>query len=158
MVKADMINKRLAVIVLIILVIVAGYNLVGTTQEPTMMLYTVTYTDKQAGVVYTLYDKKNDLKITTPDYELAANPAIPRSSYLTAPIICSISRITPKTAIAETTADGQNRPAKIYNGMKARYKTDGAVYSLYLENGEVYDGCDASKWNYNKLGAPQHVE
>jgi len=148
-------SERFAVALLLILLMVAGYSLLGTPQEPVMLLYTVTYSDKQAGVIYTLYDKKNDLKITTPDYEMAANPSITDRSYLSAPIICSISRTTPKTVISVTAADGQNKPAKIYQGMKATYKTDGAVYSLYLENGEVYEGCDASKWNHNKLGPPK---
>jgi hypothetical protein len=155
---ADTINTRLAVFLLIILLLISGYTLLGTVQEPVMLLYTVAYTNNQAGIVYTLYDKKNDLKITTPDYELAANTKAPVSSYLTSPIICSISRTEPKTAIAAPTTDGQNRPLKIYHGMKANYKTDGAVYVLYLENGEVYEGCDAGKWNYNKLGPPQYVD
>lgn len=158
MALVDCVNKRLTVIILLIVVVVAWYSIFGSKQEPTMVLYTVAYTDKQAGVIYTLYDQKNDLKITTPDYELAANPKVPTRDYLSAPIICSISRTTPKTAIAVTTADGQNRPTKIYQGMKATYKTDGAVYSIYLENGEVYEGCDASKWNHSKLGQPKYVE
>lgn len=158
MTLVNIINKRLAAIMLIILVIVSWYSIMGTVQEPTMVLYTVTYTDKQMGVIYTLYDKKNDLKITTPDYELSANPAVPARSYLIAPIICSISRTTPKTTISVTTADGQKRPMKIYQGMKATYKTDGAIYILYLENGEVYESCDASKWNQSKLGPPKYIE
>lgn len=158
MALVNVINKRLIAIMLIILVIVSCYSIMGAVQEPIMVLYTVTYTDKQLGVIYTLYDKKNDLKITTPDYELSANPAVPAHSYLIAPIICSLSRTTSKTAISVTNADGQNRPMKIYQGMKATYKTDGAIYILYLENGEVYESCDASRWNHSRLGPPKYIE
>lgn len=143
---------------LVILLLVAGYTLIGASQEPIMFLYTVAYTDKQVGEIYTLYDKKNALKITTPDYKLAADPKVPVRSYLSSPIICSISRTDPKTAIAVPTADGQKRPAKVYHRMKATYKTDGAVYVLYLENGDVYESCNAGKWNYNKLGPPKFID
>jgi hypothetical protein len=155
---SDKINNRLAVILLIVLLLVAGYSFLGADREPSMELYTVAYTDKQAGTVYTLYDKKGDLKITTPDYELAADPAVPIRAYLSAPIICSISRMDPKTTIADKTADSQNRPKKMYHGMKATYKTDGAVYMIYLENGEVYEGCDVGKWNHSRLGQPKYID
>lgn len=128
--------------------------LYAASAQKTMTISTVTYEHKTAGTVYTLYDSEHDQKITTPYYELAKEPGADKS-YLSTAITCSISKTTKEDNSYIATTDGKNRPQKIYQGMKATYKTDGAVFEISLENGDKYEACDVSRWNYNRLGQPR---
>lgn len=141
--------------VLIIMILVAGNAYLAKPQN-SMTIHTAIYQNSKVGLVYTLYDSERDLKITTPFYELAANPGADKS-YLASAITCFISRTEKGDGEFLLTADGQRKPVKVYRGAKATYKTDGAVYELIFENGDRLEACDVSRWNSHRLGEPQLI-
>lgn len=142
-------------IALILIVFIAGNAYLAKPQN-TMTIYTAVYENSTVGMVYTLYDSERDLKITTPYYELAASPGADKS-YLSSSITCSISRTEKSQEEFLVDTDGKRKPVKIYKGMKATYKTDGAVYELQLENGDRIEACDVTRWNTHRLGKPQFI-
>jgi hypothetical protein len=146
-------HKSIAILLGLFLLAVAVGSIFFADQKKTMTIYTASYKNSSIGTVYTLYDQENDLKITTPGYELAAEPGADKA-YLATAITCSISKSLEATPSYLVNEQGKNRPLKIYQGMKATYKSDGAVFLIYLENGDQYSACDVSKWNYSRLGNP----
>lgn len=145
----------IGLILVILLVLMAG-NAYLAKPKNTMTIHTVTYENSAVGLVYTLYDSEQDLKITTPFYELAAAPGADKS-YLSSAITCSISRTDKGQDEFRLGPDGKRIPVKIYRGVKATYKTDGAVYELQLENGDRIEACDVIRWNPHRLGKPQFI-
>lgn len=152
----ERIKKRAGVLAILIIIILMAGNAYLAKPQNSMIIHTAVYESSAVGLVYTLYDSERDLKITNPFYELAANPGAD-TSYLSSAITCFISRTEKGDGEFLLTADGQRRPVKLYRGVKATYKTDGAVYELTFENGERMEACDVARWNSHRFGEPRLI-